>query len=86
MTRISRWIENRWPLWSSEARMSNWRKLSGCDSRSRTEKVRLRQKLEQRRAGAARGNPRSPCTSGHVEQRMTLCRRYINSTGDFDQN
>lgn len=34
--------------------------IKGCDSRSRTEKVRLRQKLEQRRAGAARGNPSEP--------------------------
>jgi hypothetical protein len=28
--------------------------IEGCDSHWRTEKVRLRQKLEQRRAGAAR--------------------------------
>lgn len=36
--------------------------IEGCDSRSGTEKVRLRQKLEQRRAGAAM-EPRSAWTT-----------------------
>ena len=46
--------------------------IKGCDSRSGTEKVRLRQKLEQRRAGAARGTKEPKCTSGHVEHRIIL--------------